>query len=62
MKKKLSAIFWTFIFGIASAQFYSKGGGWIIFFWIMLACSIGYFISFIYYFFENKNPTNKNSK
>jgi len=62
MKKKLSAIFWAFIFGIASAQFYSKGEGMIILFWIMLACSIGYLINFIYCFFPKKNSNKKNSK
>ena len=52
MKKKLYAVLWTIVFGIAALSFYEKGEGFIILFWPMLACSIGYFCAFVYYIFQ----------
>ena len=48
MKKKLSAIFWTIIGGIAALSTYEN----IILFLLFLAMSIGYFCYFVYLIFQ----------
>tara|TARA_B100001123_G_C14852037_1_gene844479 strand:+ start:161 stop:676 length:516 start_codon:yes stop_codon:yes gene_type:complete len=48
MKKKLSAIFWAIIGGIAALSVYGN----IIFFLPFLAMSIGYFCYFVYLIFQ----------
>ena len=53
MKKKLSALFWAFFFGLVGLAYLSDERMiYAILSWIFLACSIGYFIYFFYQIFQ----------
>ena len=53
MKKKLSAFFWAFFFGLVGLAYLSDERMiYAILSWIFLACSIGYFIYLFYQIFQ----------
>ena len=53
MKKKLSALFWAFFFGLVGLAYLSDERMiYAILSWIFLACSIGYFIYLFYQIFQ----------
>ena len=53
MKKKLSALFWAFAFGLVGLAYLSdERMFYAILSWIFLACSIGYFIYLFYQIFQ----------